>query len=38
MDMTSNLYNRYGIELCNGYGLNLMVDVMLMGWIVHGIE
>jgi hypothetical protein len=38
MDMASNIYNRYGTELCNGYSLNLMVDVMLMGWLIHEIE
>jgi hypothetical protein len=38
MDMASYLYNRYDIELCNGYGLFLLVDVTLMGWLVHGIE
>ena len=38
IDMVSNLYKGYGIEFCNGYGLILMVDVMLVGWLVHGIE
>jgi len=38
IDIVSNLYKGYGIELCNGYGLILMVDVMLVGWMEHGIE
>jgi hypothetical protein len=38
IDMVSNLYKGYGIELCIGYGLILMVDVMLVGWLIHGIE
>jgi hypothetical protein len=29
---------RKSIELFIGYGLMLMVDVMLVGWLVHGIE
>jgi hypothetical protein len=38
IDMVSNLYNGYFIELCIGYSLILMVDDMLVGWLVHGIE
>jgi hypothetical protein len=38
IDMVSDLYNGYGIELCIGYGLILMVDVMLVGCLIHGIE
>jgi hypothetical protein len=38
IDMVSNLYDEYGIELCISYSLILMVDVMLVGWLVHGIE
>jgi hypothetical protein len=29
IDMVSNLYDGYGIELCIGYGLILMVDVIV---------
>jgi hypothetical protein len=38
IDMVSNLYDEYCIELCIGYGLILMVDYMLVGRLVHGIE
>jgi hypothetical protein len=38
IDMVLNLYKGYGIELRNGYGLILMVDVVLVGWLVHGIN
>jgi hypothetical protein len=36
--MASNIYNVYSIDLCNGYGLNLMIDVMLMCWLIREIE
>ena len=38
IDMVSDLYGGYCIELCIGYGFILMVDDMLVDWLVHGIE
>jgi hypothetical protein len=38
IDMVSDPYDGYCIELFIGYGLMLMVHVMLMGWLVQRIE
>jgi hypothetical protein len=34
IDMVSNLYKGYGIEFWDW----IWFDVMLVGWLVHGIE